>query len=298
MSSRLQRVLPLTTKLLCRIVNLLLLAATASIAAHAQDAWQIDPKHSVATFSLGSGANQLQIGLARVNGEVVFESSGPGDPIVTLKLAGNAQAADYASIGFSSKRSAISADGRLTVTGDLSVTRVERSVTMEPNEGYAGPEYGNLVARTTTREITLIFSDPRQAPSHNGAMHFSGRSTVVREDFPDLLDAIALDDWPSQLINDEKCENPSTIGEDYHGPEYTGTVIASVSNAMVPSGNPGAEDFSGFEPTVRPDRNKATIALDLKLTPMSAIVRGFQIGGPIWSTERVRFSKARVDGEV
>jgi hypothetical protein len=271
MSSRLQPVLPLTTKLLRRIVNVLLLAATtASIAAHAQDGWQIDPKYSVATLSLGSGASQLQIGLARVSGEVVFESSDPGDPIVTLKIVGDAREADYASMSFSSKRSAIRADGKVTVTGDLSVTRVERSVTMEPNEAYAGPQYGEPVARTTTRQITLIFSDPRQVPSQNGAMHFSGRSTVSREDSPDLLDAIALDDWPSQLINDEKCENPSTIGEDYHGPECTGTVIASVSNAMVPSGNPGAEDFSGFEPTVSPDRNKAMIALDLNLTPMSA----------------------------
>ena len=47
-------------------------------------------------------------------------------------------------------------------------------------------------------------------------------------------------------------------------------MIASVSNVEVPRGNPGAEDFSGFEPIVSPDRNKATIALDLKLTPMSA----------------------------
>jgi len=271
MSSRLQPVLPLTTKLLHRIVNVLLFAATtASVAARAQDNWQIDPKHSVATLSLGSGANQLQIGLARVSGEVVFESSDPGDPTVTLKLAGNARAADYASMSFRSKRSAVSADGRLRVTGDLSVTRVERSVTMEPNEAYAGPEYGDPVARTTIREITLSFSDPRRVPSQNGAMNFSGKSTASREDFPDLLDAIALDDWPSQLTNDQKCENPSTIGEDYHGPLCTGTVIASVSNAMVPSGNPGAEDFSGFEPTVSPDRNTATIALDLKLTPKSA----------------------------
>ena len=214
MSSRLQQVLPLSTKLLWRIVSLLLLAATtASIAANAQDSWQIDPKHSVATLSLGSGANQLQIGLARVSGEVVFESSDPGDPTVTLILAGNARAADYASMSFSSKRSAIRADGKLTVTGDLSVTRVERSVTMEPNEAYAGPQYGEPVARTTTRQITFIFSDPRQVPSQTGAMHFSGRSTVIREVFPDLLDAIALDDWRSQLINDERCENPSTIGE-------------------------------------------------------------------------------------
>jgi hypothetical protein len=249
---------------------LLLAATTASIAAHAQDTWQIDPKHSVATLSMGSGANQFQIGLARVSGEVVFRSSDPGDPIVTLKIVGDARAADYASMSFSARRSAIRADGKLTVTGDLSVTRAERSVTMEPNEAYAGPQYGEPVARTTTRQITLTFSDPRQVPSQTGAMHFSGWSTVIREDFPDLLDAIALDDWPSQLINDERCESPSTIGEDYHGPDCTGTVIASVSNVEVPRGNPGAEDFSGFEPIVSPDRNKATIALDLKLTPTPA----------------------------
>jgi hypothetical protein len=229
MSSRLQQVLLPNTKLRCRIVSLLLLAATtASIAAHAQDSWQIDPKHSVATLSLGSVANELQIGLARVSGEVVFKSSDPGDPVVTLKIVGDARAADYASMSFSSKRSAIRADGKLTVTGDLSVTRVERSVTMEPNEAYAGPQYGEPIARTTTRQITLIFSDPRLAPSQTGALHFSGRSTVIREDFQDLLDAIALDDWPSRLINDEKCENPSTIGEDYQGPECTGTIIASL----------------------------------------------------------------------
>jgi hypothetical protein len=216
---------------------------------------------------MGSGANQLQIGLARVSGEVVFKSSDPGDPIVTLKIVGDARAADYASMSFSSKRSAIRADGKLTVTGDLSVTRVERSVTMEPNEAYAGPQYGEPVARTTTRQITLIFSDPRQVPFQTGAMHFSGRSTVIRED---LLDAIALDDWPSQLINDEKCENPSTIGEDYHGPECTGTIIASVSNTEVPTGGSGGEGYYGFEPVTTPDRNKATIALDLNLTPMSA----------------------------
>ena len=60
MDSRLQRVLPFSTKLQCRVVSLLLLAATtASIAAHAQDSWQIDPKHSVATLSLGSGPNSV-----------------------------------------------------------------------------------------------------------------------------------------------------------------------------------------------------------------------------------------------
>jgi hypothetical protein len=269
MSSRLQPVLPLTTKLLRRIVNVLLLAAT-SIAAHAQAGWQIDPKYSVATLSLGSGPSQLQIGLARVSGEVVFESNDPGDPIVTLKIVGDAREADYASMSFSSERSAIRADGMLTVTGDLSVTRVERSVTMEPNEAYAGPQYGEPVACTTTREITLVFSHPRQIPSQNSVMRFPGMSTVNREDFPQFLDAIAQDNWPNQLINDEKCSNPPTIGEDYHGPECTGTVIASVRNAEVPTEGSGGEGYYGFEPIVTPDRNKATITLDLKLQQISA----------------------------
>ena len=112
--------------------------------------------------------------------------------------------------------------------------------------------------------------DQSAAQTTWGTASTTRMSTVNREDFPQFLDAVAQGNWPNQLINDEKCDNPSTIGEDYHGPECTGTVIASVSNAMVPSGNPGAEDFSGFEPIVNPDRNKATIALDLKLTPMSA----------------------------
>jgi len=270
MRSLLHNVLSLSTNVVSPLIILLIFAtATVPIPASAQDLWQIDPKQSVATLSLGSGASQLQVGLARVTGEVEFEPSDPGDPIVTLKVVGDAREADYASMSFISKRSAIRADGKLTVAGDLTVTRVERSVTMEPNEAYSGPQYGEPVARTTTRQITLIFSDPHQVPTQNGAMRFSGSSTVSREDFPDLMDAIAVDDWPSQLINDEKCESPSTIGEDYHGPECTGTVIANVSNAMVPIGNPGAADFSGFEPVVSPDRNKAMISLDLKLAEIS-----------------------------
>jgi hypothetical protein len=271
MKSLLHNLLSPSTNVVGPLSMLLVFAtATVSLPACAQHTWQIDPKSSVATLSMGAGANQLQIGLARVSGEVVFETSDPGDPIVTLKIVGDARAADYASMSFSSKRSAIRADGKLTVTGDLSVTRAERSMTADPNEAYAGPEYDDPVARTTTREITLVFLDPRQIPSQGSVMHFPGVSTVNREDFPQFLDAIAEDNWPNQLINDERCDDPPTIGEDYHGPECTGTFIASVSNAVVSPGAPSGEGFYGFEPVFRPNRNKATISLDLKLEEMLA----------------------------
>jgi hypothetical protein len=63
-------------------------------------------------------------------------------------------------------------------------------------------------------EITLVFLDPHELTSQNGAMQFLGTSTVSREDFPQFVDTFTANDWPSQLINDEKCKTPSTIGED------------------------------------------------------------------------------------
>jgi len=271
MKSHLHNVLSLSTNVVGPLIMFLGFAtATVSIPACAQDIWQIDPKHSVATLSLGSGANQLQIGLARVSGEVVFESSDPDDPIVTLKVFGDARKADYASLSFISKSSALTADGKLTIIGDLSVIHVERSVTMEPSEAYAGPQYGDPVTYTNTRQVTVVFSDPHGLASQNGVMHFLGTSTVSREDFPQFLDALTLADWPTQLINDEKCKTPSMIGEDYHRADCTGAVIANVSNAVVSTGAPSGEAYYGFEPVISPDRNKATISLDLKLEEILA----------------------------
>jgi hypothetical protein len=212
----------------------------------------------------------LQIGLARVSGQVVFEASDPSDPTVTFNVNSNEQGAEYTSMNFTSRRCAMTADGKLIVIGDLSVTRVERSVTMDPNEAYVGPQYGDPVAHIDTRQITLVFSDPRRVASEAGTMRFSGTSTVVREDFPQLVDAITTDVWPCQVINDEKCTGPSTIGEDYHGAECRGTVIASVTNAVVPTGASSGEGFYGFVPVVTPNRDKATIALDLMLRQVPA----------------------------
>ena len=79
--------------------------ATVSTPACAQDRWQVDATSSVAILSLGGAAKTLQIGLARVRGQVEFESRDPSDPIVTFKMgAGSEVAAEYASMSFTSKR--------------------------------------------------------------------------------------------------------------------------------------------------------------------------------------------------
>lgn len=59
-------------------------------------------------------------------------------------------------------------------------------------------------------------------------------------------------------------------GEDYSGAACTGTTVATKTNAVA-SGAPGiGEGYYGFEPAVIPDGGQASIALDLKLTHVSA----------------------------
>ena len=237
---------------------------------HAQEALKVDPQYSVARLSLGSGSNALEIGLARVSGEVVFDSNDSADPFVSLKIIpDNGPRAEYAEISFSSRRSVMRAGGKLVVTGDLSVTRVERSVTMEPNEAYAGPQYGEPVTHTDTRQIALVFSDPRQFVAQNRTVEFSGTTSMSREVFPQLVDALTPGNWPTMLVDDERCQVPSTVDDDYSGATCTGAVIATVTNNMVMVGTAGGEDYSGFQPTAKPDRKQAMIALNLKLEEVS-----------------------------
>jgi hypothetical protein len=85
MNMRSQSVLS-KTNLLRWMINLLLLPpAIASATAYAQDAWQIDPNDSIATLSSGAG----EVGVARVNGEVVFDSADPSDPTVRFSVNSN-----------------------------------------------------------------------------------------------------------------------------------------------------------------------------------------------------------------
>jgi len=258
-----------TGKVSLALALLLVLTVSFSIPAHAQETWRVDSQLSIARLSLGSGSNALEIGLARVSGDVVFDSNDPTDPSVNLEITpGDDTGAEYAMMSFTSKRSVMTSDGKLIVTGDLSVTRIERSVTAEPNEAYAGPQYGDPVAHTDTRQIALAFDDPREFLAHHAMMPLSGTTSTTREDFPQLLNALTLDGWPTVLVNDKKCEAPPTIGEDYSGVKCSGTEIAAVSNTEVPTGV--GEGYYGFQPAVTPDDNHATITLNLRLAQISA----------------------------
>jgi hypothetical protein len=239
--------------------------------ATAQETWQVDPQDSVARLSLGSGADAVEIALARVRGDVVFKAAGSNDPVMHLAIMpDDSLGVDHGEMSFVSKRSVIRRDGTVLVTGDLTVTRWERSVTIDANEAYHGPEYGEPVAHTATEEVSFVFPNPSQLASESGSAQFSGKAVVIREGFPQLLDALTLSDWPTTLVNDEVCQTPNTVSEDYSGVKCTGNEIASVNNRLVSTGSAGGEGFYGFESAVTPDENHAVIALDMKLSRVSA----------------------------
>jgi len=271
MKSHMQRIVHFATNEVGLVFLLLALAVgIASIPAHAQNGiWQVDAEHSIARLSLGSSPKSAEVGVARVSGNVAFDSSDPADPIVNLNIKpDNSLGADYSEISFKSKRTAMTSDGKLAVVGDLSLTRVERSVTMDANEGYYGAEYGAPVVQTDTEEITLVFPAASLPAAQNGAMQLSATTNISRERFPQLLAALAQGNWPGMAVQDENCTMPSTVGEDYSGADCTGTAVETAANAVNAYAG-GGEGYYGSEPAVVPDGSQATIALNLKLTQVA-----------------------------
>jgi len=273
MKSHMMRIIDFASNKVGLTFLLLALAiGVASIPAHAQDGiWQVDAKHSMARLSLGSGAKSAEIGLARVSGNVVFDSNDPADPVVDLNIKPDKSlGADYSEISFQSKRSAMTSDGTLAVVGDLSLTRVERSVTMDANEGYYGAEYGEPVVQTDTQEVTLIFPAASLPAAHDGTMQLSATTNISRERFPQLLAALAQGNWPSMVVQDEKCTTTyAGGGEGYYGATCTGTPVETPTNAVNAYAG-GGEGYYGSEPAVIPDGSQATIALNLKLTQVAS----------------------------
>jgi len=261
--------------------------------------WSLDPTTSSARFFQGSAANpdSVNSGVARVKGEVTLDPNDltnsvldlaiyPSDenwsalnPDGTLPSGYTPDSTDNTLLTFKSERMSISGNGDLQVTGNLKLVRVERDMTIEPTEAYAGPTFGSPVIQTSMREVTFVvpnFSAARGAESVAPAVMSNRKTLEMRattaigyRDFPELLKAVAETNWPA-VVEDEDCQLPSNVGEDYSGASCTGTVIAAVNydNCQVPS-NVG-ESYSG--PQCAPAAGRqTTIALQLNLIEASKV---------------------------
>jgi polyisoprenoid-binding protein YceI len=249
--------------------------------------WSLDPTTSSARLFQGSAANpdSVNSGVARVTGKVMLDTNDLDKSVFDLSIYpadenwGHAlspegslpsgyvpDSSDHTLMTFRSERIVAAGNDKFKVIGRLTLTRVERSVTMDANEAYAGPGYGDPLVRTETRKVTFLLKTE--------ALDLSGSAHVNHEDFPELLSAIQDTNWPA-VVQSERCQMPSTIGEDYRGPTCTGTVIAATHNDNCQTlTSAGGEGYTG--PVCAPPAgDQTTIALDLRLLYRDSAKTGY-----------------------
>jgi len=173
---------------------------------------------------LGAQANPnlFNVGVAQVNGEVHLVASDPAASLADFTLASADTGTLQTKIAFKSTRTVVEND-EVDVIGDLTLTLLERSATYNPTEDYAGPVYGERVAHNVTRQVVFVF--PKEKLSQpNAPGEVSATALIGHENFPELLPAIYAVNWPP-VVEDEHCQMPTSVGEDYAGPSCTGTVV-------------------------------------------------------------------------
>jgi polyisoprenoid-binding protein YceI len=274
-----------------RIITMAFAVCFVSALALASDTWTLDTDASYARLFQGSKANLALVstGVARVTGRVELDANhldqsildlsiypadedwqGALSPGGTLPTGYAPDATDQTLLTFKSKHIRRTETGQLEVIGDLTLSRVEHTVTAIPSEAYAGPVYGNPVIHTDMREVAFLFPSVSAAslsvPLTPAALQsyvpeLVGSARIGREDFPGLSAALKDTNWPS-VVRNKVCFFPSTIGEDYSGARCTGTVIAATRDVSCHLGTVG-EDYIGPLCTP-PTGNQTTIVLDLK----------------------------------
>jgi polyisoprenoid-binding protein YceI len=291
-----------------RAITFVFAACFAGSLAFAGDTWTLDAGTSNARLFQGSKAtpDSVNTGVARVTGKVKLDTNDrdkstfdlsiyPADEYWSHALSANGalptgyvpDATDHTLLTFKSTRILTKENGKFEVIGDLTLTRVERTITAEPTEAYAGPVYGDPVIHSSTREIRFLFPSLSAGflsgsltpgmTKNDDALEIVGSARVGHEDFPELLGAIRETNWPS-VVKDQDCHF-SSIGEDYSGAQCTGTLIAATSYDNCHMGSVG-EDYSGLLCTPATG-NQTTIVLDLKLLPaMPEPSAGMLSGGP------------------
>jgi len=234
-----------------QIVLTLVIATMAAVPATAKEgSWKLDADHSTARIVLGT--NAVNIGVAHVSGNVELNAAEPTNSGLDLSI----DPAGGTLITFNSRRATMRPDGKLEVSGDLTVSRIVRPVTLNPGEDYSGPVYGEPTRQAFNRRVTFVLP----MSDRGGQAEITAEANLFRENFPELFAAVSEVNW-LPLVQDQTCAMPQA-SEDYAGAVCTGRVVGpDVSAGFASLG----EDYHGFE-SATPRGNLMTIVLKLRLT--------------------------------
>ena len=278
------------SNMISRLLVASVLAGAFTAPSHAQTAsYKVDSDHSDARLSIDGTVNNtnqtITLGAARVAGTVNLDKNDLADstfafnlyPATSLSQAIDQEGkplkgtgsdlANYTLVSFQSERVSSTSDGSFRVTGNLVLTRVDHNADSAPSEAYAGQVYsGPAIIHSVVREASFLvtFSDPPSAQSErNRAIDASATGTIIREDLPELLEAMMDSNWPP-VVQEEKCAMPTTTSEDYAGASCTGNVVQLPSLPVTYTGT--GEDYSGPRAASVQLGNHLTILLHMQLT--------------------------------
>ncbi len=252
--------------------------------------WKVDTQHSDVqlitdgTTDNGQKKMNFTLGFARVNGGLNLDEANldnskldlhmwPANSTAPmlgedgkLKMSWVANLANHTLVCFHSKKFVRTPDGKLQVTGDLVITRIDRNVQLDPNEAYSGPVYGPPMVHRVVREATLVF-DLAPASGNGKALSASGSTNVSREQFSELVRSVVATNWPP-VVMDENCQNTAGGTEDYRGFRCTGTFMEAPG--LPPAQTQIGEDYRGPEDFNSIIGNQLTMVLHLRLTPKAS----------------------------
>jgi polyisoprenoid-binding protein YceI len=270
-------------------VTMVILAAGITIPSYAQTkSWQVDSNHSDARLSIDRTVNSVQqtitLGATRVSGTINLDKdnlaectfafsiypAGSRSPAIDPNgkpMSGDGlDIANYTLVSFQSEHVSTTSDGNLKVTGKLTTTYVGRYAELTPNEAYAGPVYGARFVQTSTREETFVFVLPAAAVSDHQShakVEISASANVNREGFPQLANAVLASNWPS-VVQDEQCDMPTAIGEDYAGARCTGYLVQVPPLPVTYTGT--GDDYPGPDAVSAQLGNNLEIFVHMQLT--------------------------------
>src|SRR5271167_1276840 len=277
------------------IVSMPMLSVVVTVPASAQEGERrIDSAHSTASLSLLSSRSGTawNVGIAKVSGTVQGGNhpgnDKPGEHIFDLNLniyparegsqlldrngnfRGNsfANLSRYTLMSFRSTRVSRNGDGKVSVTGELSITYVHREANINWSNAYHGADYGEPVARSTSGTITFVIEsdliENDQIKTEQGSQ-ISGLTTIPLRDFPTLRASWLDSVWPL-VVEDEHCEIPDVRGStrDYQGAVCTGTPIEFTPLRQPSQVRIGA-DYPGPDEVTAPASDAATIMIHLRL---------------------------------
>jgi polyisoprenoid-binding protein YceI len=265
----------------------ILALGASSNPAPAAGSFQIDAGHSDAqlitdaTTDYGKTKLNVTLGFARMNGRVEINNDDLSKSSFDFRFYPSTgmtpvinedgqflrhwleNMSNHTLVCFHSKGAVRTADGKLQTTGNLILTRVDRTIEATPSEAYAGPVYGPPVVHRVSHEATFVFD--LTPDGKGGAIQATGRTGMHREDYPQLVRAVLNTYWPP-VIEDQKCEYPATVGEDYHGAQCSGNLLMAPGLPEAPHAA-NAEDIGTFSDFNSIVGNHLSIALHIRLTP-------------------------------